>query len=260
MNNKEILLFEIFKKEKIMLKIISQTKKISNLTESEKNTMFKLLTLEFIGVCQKDFNHDLEEKDVAVLLRKKTSDGEIVGFSTLMLLDLPIIGRKVKVVFSGDTTVNPEFRTSGGIGIGIGHYFMKALEKFPKYEIYYVLISKGWRTYKVLPFFFKNFAPKNTEQTSSKIKDVMDAFGNMKYPNYYDTDKGLILFSKETQRLIPGSIDAVPPQNPDLHTRFFLEKNPSYLSGTELVCVGEVDIKNFASPLVRLIKMSNHQS
>lgn len=240
-----------------MPKILSQTKQIVDLTPSERATMFGLLSLEFLGARREDFIHDLEEKDVVVLLRRETCDGEIVGFSTLMLLDLPVSGRKVKAVFSGDTTVIPEFRSSGGIGVGIGHYFMKALEKFPEHEIYYILISKGWRTYKVLPFFFKNFAPKHDVPISDKDKAVMDAFGSVKYPRDYDPRKGLIMFSKETQRLIPGSIDAVPPQDPDLHTRFFLKKNPTYLSGTELVCVGVVEVANFAPPLVRLIKTPN---
>ncbi len=237
-----------------MPKIFSQTKHITELTASEKATMFGLLSLEFLGTRREDFIHDLEEKDAVALLRKESCDGEIVGFSTFMLLDLPISGRKVKAVFSGDTTVLPDFRTSGGIGVELGRYFMKALEEFPQYEIYYVLISKGWRTYKVLPFFFREFTPKHDTITSIRDKAVMDTFGSVKYPREYNPDKGLIMFSRETQRLIPGSIDALPPSNPDLHVRFFLEKNPTYLSGTELVCVGSVQIGNFAPPLIRLLR------
>lgn len=240
-----------------MPKIVSQTKQIAELTASERATMFGLLSLEFLGTRREDFIHDLEEKDAVALLRKESRDGEIVGFSTLMLLELPIDGRKVRAVFSGDTTVLPEFRSSGGIGVEVGRYFTKALERFPDHEIYYVLISKGWRTYKVLPFFFKNFAPKHDAPTSIHDKAVMDAFGRVKYPEDYDPDQGLIMFSKETQRLIPGSIDAVPPQDPDLHTQFFLKKNPTYLSGTELVCVGSVQVANFAPPLVRLLRTPN---
>ena len=242
-----------------MAKIISQTKRVVELTPSERATMFGLLSLEFLGTRREDFIHDLEEKDAVALLRRESCKGEIIGFSTFMLLDLPIDGRKVKAVFSGDTTVLPEFRTSGGIGVELGRYFMEALETFPEHEIYYVLISKGWRTYKVLPFFFKEFSPKHDSPTPTQDKAVMDAFGTVKYLRDYDPDKGLIMFSKETQRLIPGSVDAVPPQEPDLHTKFFLRRNPTYLSGTELVCVGRVDIVNFAPPLVRLLKTPNQK-
>lgn len=237
-----------------MPKIFSQTKQIAELTPSERATMFGLLSLEFLGVSRQDFIRDLEEKEAVMLLRKETHDGEIVGFSTLMILDLPIDGRKVKAVFSGDTTVLEEYRSSTGFGIKIGRYFMKTLGMFPEHEIYYILISKGWRTYKILPFFFKHFAPKHDTPNSIHNKAVMDAFGAVKYPRDYDSKKGLIMFSKETQRLIPGSIDAVPPSEPDVHIRFFLEKNRTYLSGTELVCVAPVNEGNFALPMIRLLK------
>lgn len=240
-----------------MPKIFNHSKRIAALTPSERATMLGLLSLEFLGTRREDFIRDLEEKDVVALLRKETCDGEIVGFSTLMMLDLPIEGRKVKAVFSGDTTVLPEFRNSGGLGVEIGRYFMKALEMFPEHEVYYVLISKGWRTYKAMPFFFRHFAPKHDAQTSDRDKEVMDAFGKAKYPRDYSPARGLIMFSKETQRLIPGSIDAVPPADPDQHTGFFLKVNPTYLSGTELVCVAPVMVENFSPPLVRLIKTAN---
>lgn len=236
------------------MNIVSQTKRIVDLSNSEKATMLGLLSLEFLGVRSEVFSRDLEEKDAVALLRKGTYEGEIVGFSTFMLLDLDVQGRKIKAVFSGDTTVLPEYRVSGGIGVELGRYFLTALERFPEQEVYYVLISKGWRTYRVLPFFFRAFAPKYDTPTSLQEKAVMDSFGKKKYPKNYDPKTGLIMFSHETQRLLPESIDGVPPENPDVHTAYFLEKNRTYLSGTELVCVGRVHAKNFAAPLTRLLR------
>jgi len=221
--------------------------------------MLGLLSLEFLGVRREDFTRDLEEKEVVMLLRKAEADGEIVGFSTLMVIDLPVEGRKVKGIFSGDTTVLPEYRSSIGFGVEIGRYFQKIIGDFLDHEIYYTLISKGWRTYKILPFFFKHFAPKHDTELTERDRVVMDSFGRVKYPNEYDSKRGLIMFSKETQRLVPGSIDAVPPNEPDEHTRFFLEKNRTYLSGTELVCVAPVREDNFAPAMLRLLKTSNQK-
>lgn len=243
-----------------MLKIFSETKKVVDLTPSERAAMLGLLSIEFLGVRREDFTRDLMEKDVVMLLRKNNCDGEIVGFSTLMVLDLPVDGRKVKGVFSGDTTVLDEYRSSTGLGVQIGRYFLNTLESYPEHEIFYILISKGWRTYKILPFFFRKFTPKHDLQTSSEDKSVTDAFGKIKYPEEYDPDSGLIMFSKETQRLVPGSVDAVPPSDPDEHTRFFLERNKAYLSGTELVCVARIHESNFAPALVRLLKQAKEKS
>jgi hypothetical protein len=237
-----------------MSQITSHTKAVSDLTASEKATMFGLLSLEFHGTSREDFVHDLKEKEAVALLRKDSERGEIVGFSTLMTLDLPLSKRKVKAIFSGDTTVLPEFRKSIGMGLEIGRYFLNALAKFKDHEIYYLLISKGWRTYKILPFFFREFAPRFDRITSGEDKMIMDAFGFLKYPENYDPETGLIMFTKETQRLVPQSIDAIPPSEPDPHIQFFLRKNPTYLSGTELVCTGRVANENFALPFKRVLK------
>ncbi len=237
-----------------MAKIFNETKRVTDLSDSEKATMFGLLAHEFLGANHSDFVRDLEEKDIVMLLRKERYDGEIVGFSTQMIIDLEFRGRKVKAIFSGDTTVLEQYRSSPGLGIEMGKNFMKALGQFPEHEIFYVLISKGWRTYKVLPFFFKHFAPKFDTETQASEKSVMDAIGFLKYPREYDSKKGLIIFSRETQRLVPGSIDALPPRDPDDHIKFFLEHNPTYLSGTELVCVGRVSVDNFSAPMTRLIR------
>lgn len=237
-----------------MTKMYSETRPIGTLSTSELATMFGLLSLEFLGVSRQDFLEDLSEKDVVMLLRKEHSSGEIVGFSTLMTLDLNVTVRKVKAIFSGDTTVLPEYRSSTGFGIEIGQYFMSTMKSFPDHEVYYVLISKGWRTYKILPFFFREFAPKFDTPLSSSEQQVINEFGIAKYPKDFDQAKGLIVFSRETQRLIPGSVDALPPENPDLHIKFFLEKNPTYLSGTELVCVAQVSERNFAPGMKRLLR------
>lgn len=237
-----------------MNKLFSETKPVSALSATELATMFGLLSIEFLGVSRHDFLQDLEEKEAVMLLRIQDSHGEIVGFSTIMLLELPIASRKVTAVFSGDTTVLPQYRHSTGFGVEIGRYFLSTIESFPGHEVYYVLISKGWRTYKILPFFFKEFSPAYDSVPKHEDKEVIDAFGMMKYPKEYNQSKGLIIFSKETQRLIPGSIDALPRENPDQHIRYFMERNPTYLSGTELVCVAPVRESNFTPAFRRILR------
>ena len=85
-------------------------------------------------------------------------------------------------------------------------------------------------------------------------REVMDTFGREKYPAEYRADQGLLIFNKETQRLRPDSIDAIPPKD-DPYTRFFLEANPHYLQGDELVCVACVHPDNFTPQLRRLLGM-----
>lgn len=233
-----------------MTSIVSQTKKVAACSEQEKETFYRLLCQGFLGVSWDDFIRDFQEKDAIMLLRKEHSEGEIVGWSTLMALTLSLPGEEVKAVFSGDTIVLPEYRSSTGFGVELIRYFMQVREQFPQHTVYYILISKGWRTYKIMPFFFKEFSPRYDKPTSACDKAVMDAFCKKKYPHHYNPDTGVITFSP--QRLRPSSIDAIPVKV-DAHTHFFLRSNPGYLSGNELVCVARVSPDNFTNGLKRLI-------
>ena len=233
-----------------MSKIISQTKAIEDCSISVLNQCYELLCKEFAGVYFDNFVRDFNEKDVVMLIE---IDNKIVGFSTLMLIDLPIPGRSVKAVFSGDTAVLREYRGSSGIGVEIGNFFIQTIKRFPSYEIYYVLISKGWRTYRILPSFFNDFSPRYDMSISDYDKSVMDTFGLVKYPNHYDPDSGLLVFNGDVERLKLESLDAVPPIKMDSHTDFFLKRNPDYLKGNELVCIARVTPKNFAGAMIRFI-------
>lgn len=236
-----------------MTHIASQTKKVAACSEQEKETFYHLLCQCFLGVSWQDFLRDFQEKDAVMILRKEHNEGEIVGWSTLMVLTLSVSypqEAQVKGVFSGDTVVLPEYRSSIGLGVELSRYFMQVREQFPEHRVYYILISKGWRTYKIIPFFFKEFAPRHDRPCSPSDKAVMDAFGKAKYPHHYNSTTGVVTFSP--QKLRPGSIDALPAKR-DAHTQFFLHRNPGYLDGNELVCVARVAPDNFTPALQRLL-------
>lgn len=234
-----------------MTHIVSQTKKVAACSEDEKETFYRLLCHEFMGVSWDDFERDFREKDAVMILRKEHEEGEIVGWSTLMVLTLEAAGREVKGVFSGDTAVLPEYRNSMGLGVELSRYFMQAYWQFPRHPVYYILISKGWRTYKIMPFFFKEFAPRYDRPTAVADKAVMDAFGQKKYPHHYYSATGVVTFSPQRVRL--ESIDAIPPKV-DAHTQFFLRSNPGYLQGHELVCVARIAPENFTEGLKRVLR------
>lgn len=239
-----------------MTHIVSQTKKVAVCSEHEKKTFYRLLCQGFLGVSWNDFMRDFQEKDAVMILRKEHSAGEIVGWSTLMVLPLVLSGEEVKGIFSGDTMVLPEHRSSTGFGVELVRYFMHVQKQFPHHRVYYILISKGWRTYKIMPFFFKEFSPRYDKPTSACDKAVMDAFGKKKYPCHYHPATGVITFSP--QKLRPESIDAIPVKV-DAHTQFFLRSNPGYLDGNELVCVARVSPDNFTNGLKRLISPEGHE-
>jgi hypothetical protein len=235
--------------------IFSQTKKVSACSKQEKETFYRLLCQGFLGVSWHDFIRDFEEKEAVMILRKEHCEGEIVGWSTLMVLTLALPDEEVKGVFSGDTVVLPEHRSGIGLGIELVRYFLHVYEQFPRHKVYYILISKGWRTYKIMPFFFKEFAPRYARPTTPYEQTLMDAFGKKKYPHHYHPETGVITFS--SQRVRPEGIDAAP-MHPDAHTTFFLRRNPGYLDGHELVCVARIAPDNFTNGVRRLVSLEGY--
>lgn len=232
--------------------IFSQTKDVSLCSDQEKEAFYRLLCQGFLGVSQQDFIRDFEEKDAVMILRKEHSEGEIVGWSTVMVLTLALPDEEVKGVFSGDTVVLPEYRSSTGMGVELVRYFLRAYEQFPRHKVYYLLTSKGWRTYKIMPFYFQEYAPRYERPTTVHEKALMDAFGHKKYPGHYHSETGIITYG--SQRVRPEGVDAAP-QHPDARTAFFLRCNPRYLDGHELVCVARIAPDNFTSQARRLARL-----
>src|SRR5207237_757110 len=100
-----------------MTHIVSQTKKVAACSKYEKEAFYQLLCQEFLGVTWNDFMRDFQEKDAVMILREEHNEGEIIGWSTLMVLTLALSGQEVKGIFSGDTVVLPEYRSGTGLGV-----------------------------------------------------------------------------------------------------------------------------------------------
>lgn len=235
-----------------MVRIYSQTKAISACSAQEKDDFFRLLGHDFLGVTREDFERDFGEKEAVMILRTEDEHGEIVGWSTLKILPLALpapFNEVVMGVFSGDTVVLPQYRTSFGIGKELVNYFLDAYARFPDHKVYYTLTSKGWRTYKIMPFYFKDYAPRPDQPTTPFDQMVIDTFGRTKYPDNFDLATGLVSFG--SQRVRPGGVDAAP-EHPDRYAQYFLERNPDYLAGHELVCIGRITLDNFTGAARRL--------
>jgi hypothetical protein len=78
------------------------------LTPIERERMYELLAIYFLGTSREQFEIDLAEKDAVILLRD-LKDGQIQGFSTLMRIATTIEENKIVAFFSGDTIVAKEF-------------------------------------------------------------------------------------------------------------------------------------------------------
>jgi len=233
------------------VRLTGDIQSVESLTSQQKQRMFDLLKAYFEGADAEVFHKDLAEKQWAILLFDSL-DGSIQGFSTQMLLERKVAGVPIKALFSGDTIINRDYWGENELAKQWLRLAEHLIALYPQSRLYWFLISKGYKTYRFLPVYFKKFYPCYNSETPEFEKQVMDALGYLKYPDNYSSKDGVIHFSKDTMCLKKGvaDIDANRLRNP--HIRFFAERNPLYWKGDELVCLAEFSCDNLNASVFKM--------
>lgn len=219
---------------------------VNSLTDSERSQMFALFTEYFLNVSRYSFEQDLSEKEWAFVGTDSIS-GEVRGFSTLMRLDAVVDGRPVAALFSGDTIIGSEHWGQLVFPEVMGRHVLRIAksigESIKGASVFWLLISSGYRTYRFLPLFFRNFYPKFDQPALPGLIRTMDAFALLKFGAEYDLDSRTIRLTRPTP-LKPGvgEIDERRLRNP--HVAFFAASNPGYARGDNLVCIAELSDSN----------------
>ena len=225
--------------------------KRANLTRYEIDSMWDIFRKFFSNVNKNRFLKDLSEKHWVIL--QKNSGGKIVGFSTQQCLKLEHNNRKLLCIFSGDTIVMPEYWRSSKIAGAFGHFMFRVIKENPTRKIYWLLISKGYRTYRFLPVFFNEFYPRYDVNTPDSYQQLIDYICTKKFNGHYVKHKGIISFNKKGDRL-NSTMRSIPHHKiNDKHVGFFLTKNPGFRYGDELACVAELSLSNLKKSGIRVI-------
>lgn len=224
-------------------KVIGHLYKIADLTMDQKNRMFEIMEKYFGNLIKDVFFNDLAEKEVAIVLEDSITHS-IQGFSTVVTMQDTISGHDVVVIFSGDTIIEKGYRGQLAFPKTWLRYVVAVRRHFPKAKIYWLLISKGYRTYQLLPRYFKKFSPHYKFKTPNFEQEIIDHFAQKKFKEFYSKKDGIIYHGKWKDRLKPnvGQINKQVLKNP--HIRFFAQKNPTHTQGDELACIADLKASN----------------
>ena len=209
-----------------------------------QRSMYALFARYYDAVDFETFAEDLSEKDYVVLLREQDEAGEIRGFSTVSVLDFSFQQTQGRAIFSGDTIIDRDFwgeQTLPWVWCRLAG-FIKS--QAPEVPLYWMLIVKGHRTYRLMTLFSKEHYPTWKASTPDNTQALMNFLGALKFGESYDTRTGLIRFQKSRGQLKPevGDVREGYREKPDV--KFFCEKNPNYLQGDELLCLTELKTEN----------------
>jgi hypothetical protein len=232
--------------------LFAQVLERNGLSLKDRITMYGLYN-QYYGGCDFNlFSQDLQEKDFVILLRN--SSGKICGFTTLMIIEFRHNGVEKIALFSGDTIIHRDYWGSQALSLSWCRLAGIIKAQHPDTPLYWFLIVKGYRTYRYLPLFAKIFYPTWRSRTPQDIQEMMDLLATRKFGDAYIRSKGIIQFENSHGHLngdwadIPDRVSA----HPDV--QFFLEKNPGYTNGDELVCLTELTENNLRSYALRAFK------
>ncbi|HEY7498557.1 MAG TPA: hypothetical protein VH740_08585 [Vicinamibacterales bacterium] len=224
------------------LRLTGRTIPRSALTPSERDAMFALLSTFFTGVDVDTFDADLSEKSHVILL--EDDRGVPRGFSTLLVYRSEVPGVDAMIVYSGDTIVDKEWWGSPALPVAWLAAARSLTSGASTADVYWLLLTSGFRTYRFLPVFWREFYPRF--DSSARPKTLVDALAAERFGERYDAARGIVRFAKP-QVLVPELLDVPSGRLLDEHVAFFLDRNPGYSSGDELVCLTNIGDANLTA-------------
>lgn len=212
--------------------------------------MHDLLIRHFEGVDERQFVADLAEKSHVIRVWK---DDELVGFSTLLAYRHRIDGEGLNILYSGDTIMSPECWNSPILArawIAMVHDIKTSM---PEHRCFWMLLSAGFRTYRFLPVFWREFWPRFDEAMPTSMRKLRDGIAGERFGTYFDPAAGVVRFAFPHR--LHGRLAEVPESRlEDPHVAFFLSENPGWRIGDELVCLTEIHDDNLTPAGWRMIR------
>ena len=221
----------------------------------DRDRMYDILRRHFAGTDRARFDADLLEKDTVIVLRDREA-GAIRGFSTLMRMTARIDGSDVVAFFSGDTIVEPAYWGDSALSkmwaaAVFGEADRLAIES-PETRVFWFLICSGYKTWRFLPVFFREFYPNADAPTPPFHQRLLDALGRQKFGDEYIPGAGIVRFLNATP-LRDGVAEVTEGRLRDPQIAFFVRANPGHADGDELACITEVARTNLTRAGRRMV-------
>ncbi len=217
--------------------------RVGDLSGETRDDMFKLYDQFYAGTSEDLFVDDLSDKTYAIVLRDEA--GALQGFSSIKVWDENFRGDPVRVLYSGDTIVHKDHWGQQALVTAWGHLSGAVKAELPEVPLYWFLLVKGHRTYRYLRTFYRVFFPAHNRPTPTDIQALTDQLAGKKFGEFYSPQTGIVHFP-ESRGHLKAEFAEIPEKDrnkPDV--AYFLERNPGYVDGDELVCLTELSHENF---------------
>ncbi|RKG44391.1 MULTISPECIES: hypothetical protein [Acinetobacter] len=241
----------------------SEYRDSDSITVKELKCMYGIYQKYYANTRYEIFEKDFLEK-TGVFLIIEPVNKQIVGFSTVTERDFVVNGKARHAFFSGDTIIEKEYWGNRALTRAMYRYIVSFKLRYPLVPVYWILISKGFKTYLLLANNYYSYYPHYGAK-NSHLKDFVESYCKEYFAEYYNGETGLLNFGEDYQ---PLKADVAPISNEmrqnNTKIAFFEEKNPTWVQGTELPCVGELrwsDLYRYVSRfMTKTVSASKHDS
>jgi hypothetical protein len=227
------------------MKLESETVPVAELRPECVAQMLRLMQAHYEGVSEARFVADLQAKQWVILLY---DEGRLCGFSTQVQFECRFEDRSARILFSGDTIIDRQCWGSLALPVAWGRLMLSLT--CPDMELYWLLTSKGYKTYRFLPVFFHKFYPCFSTPTPAFESALLQGAARLRFGPRFDAAKGVLRAEPGAQRLREGVAEVDDRRLRDPHVAFFQQRNPDHARGDELVCLARFHPDNL-KPYIR---------
>jgi hypothetical protein len=233
----------------------SEYKSVSDLSYLDMKSMYAIFEQYYLNTTFQLFKSDLLEK-TGVFIVRDPKENRLVGFSTILERDFLVDGKARHAFFSGDTIIEKAYWGSRALQRAMYRYVIRYKLRYPTKPVYWMLISKGFKTYLLLANNYYTYYP-HYDQKHQHLQKYVESYCRQYFPNYFDEKTGLLDFGENYQALRPD----VAPISMEMREEngkiaFFERCNPTWVNGTELPCIGEIHWKDLYRYVQRFLTKS----
>lgn len=232
----------------IMAELTVLTRPRAAIEAAEREEMYALYSRHYASVNLARFTADFMAKDWVFSLH---AGAQLAGFSTLATREVCHDGQSLLELFSGDTIIDPAYWGSQGLTRGFAHLAGRLARQHQPWPVYWLLISKGYRTWRYLPTFAQEYWPHPHQQTPPAMQSLLETLASQRFGADFEAGSGVLHFPESQGHLQAAlaTVRADLAQRPEI--QFFLTRNPGYAQGDELVCLTRLASDNLRGPVLR---------
>lgn len=236
----------------------SEYKRVTSISVQEVKRMYHIYQKYYANTDYEIFEKDFLQKTGIFLVRAPKTN-QIVGFSTVIEQDFIVDGKAQHAFFSGDTIIEQEYWGSRALQRAMYRYIIAYKARHPFVPVYWILISKGFKTYLLLANNYYSYFPHYGEK-HHRLEKYIHSYCEQYFGEYFNKESGLLNFGENYQ---PLNADVAPitreMREKNEKIAFFEELNPTWVAGTELPCIGELTWFDLYRYVQRFLTKSDSQ-